>query len=171
MVKARKLYKGSGNPSFFTTEDYLTDALLLEDNMGRVLYDSEAKVATAMRVKEIVPVEVMEGTQRRIAGADFFLDGILVNLTDYNVGTDRGGQVSFFDDFDIDYNQQKYLMEGRFSGALVKPFSALIFEHCIGNAVPEAALTQTKTLAEATQDSNVTPGGNDLPSGNESGQG
>jgi len=131
MVKARKLYKGSGNPSFFTTEDYLTDALLLEDNMGRVIYDSEAKVATAMRVKEIVPVEVMEGQQIAIteegATNNYPLIGVVVNLADYNVGTNGGAKTDFFDDFDIDYNQYKYLYETRMSGALIKPFSAISF--------------------------------------------
>ena len=131
MVKARKLYKGSGNPTFFTTEDYLTDALLLEDQIGHVLYDSEAKVATAMRVKEIVPVEVMEGQQIAITEEgstnNYPLIGVVVNLADYNVGTNGGAKTDFFDDFDIDYNQYKYLYETRMSGALIKPFSALSF--------------------------------------------
>lgn len=131
MVKARKLYKGSGNPSFFTTEDYLTDALLLEDGIGHVLYDSEAKVATAMRVKEVVPVEVMEGQQIAITVEgqtnNYPLIGVAVNLADYNVGTNGGAKTDFFDDFDIDYNQYKYLYETRMSGALIKPFSAMSF--------------------------------------------
>ena len=131
MVKARKQYKGSGNPTFFTTEDYLTDALLLEDQIGHVLYDSEAKVATAMRVKEIVPVEVMEGQQIAITEEgqtnNYPLIGVVVNLADYNVGTNGGAKTDFFDDFDIDYNQYKYLYETRMSGALIKPFSALSF--------------------------------------------
>ena len=131
MVKARKLYKGSGNPTFFTTEDYLTDALLLEDQIGHVLYDSEAKVATAMRVKEVVPVEVMEGQQIAITEEgktnNYPLIGVVVNLADYNVGTNGGAKTDFFDDFDIDYNQYKYLYETRMSGALIKPFSAMSF--------------------------------------------
>ena len=131
MVKARKQYKGSGNPTFFTTEDYLTDALLLEDQIGHVLYDSEAKVATAMRVKEIVPVEVMEGQQIAITEEgqtnNYPLIGVAVNLADYNVGTNGGAKTDFFDDFDIDYNQYKYLYETRMSGALIKPFSAMSF--------------------------------------------
>ena len=131
MVKARKQYKGSGNPTFFTTEDYLTDALLLEDQIGHVLYDSEAKVATAMRVKEIVPVEVMEGQKISITeegvATEYPLIGVVVNLADYNVGTNGGAKTDFFDDFDIDYNQYKYLYETRMSGALIKPFSALSF--------------------------------------------
>ena len=138
MVKARKQYKGSGNPSFFTTEDYLTDALLLEDQIGHVLYDSEAKVATAMRVKEVVPVEVMEGqtieiTEEGGTKNTYPLIGVAVNLADYNVGTNGGAKTDFFDDFDIDYNQYKYLYETRMSGALIKPFSALSFYLVKGN--------------------------------------
>lgn len=131
MVKSRKQYKGSGNPSFFTTEDYLTSALLLEDQIGHILYDSEAKVATAMRVKEIVPVEVMEGKTIEIdeegAKKTYPLIGTYVNLSDYNVGTNGGAKTDFFDDFDIDFNQYKYLYETRMSGALIKPFSAVTF--------------------------------------------
>lgn len=131
MVKSRKLYKGSGNPSFFTTDEYLTDALLLEDGIGHRLYDSEAKVATAMRVKEIVPVEVMEGQQIEIdengVKKTYPLIGTYVNLSDYNVGTNGGAKTDFFDDFDIDFNQYKYLYETRMSGALIKPFSAVTF--------------------------------------------
>ena len=137
MVKARKQYKGSGNPSFFTTEDYLTDALLLEDQIGHVLYDSEAKVATAMRVKEVVPVEVMEGQTIEIdeegVKHTYPLIGVAVNLADYNVGTNGGAKTDFFDDFDIDYNQYKYLYETRMSGALIKPFSAMSFYLVKGN--------------------------------------
>ncbi len=131
MVKSRKLYKGSGNPSFFTTDEYLTDALLLEDGIGHRLYDSEAKVATAMRVKEIVPVEVMEGQTIEIdengVKKTYPLIGTYVNLSDYNVGTNGGAKTDFFDDFDIDFNQYKYLYETRMSGALIKPFSAVTF--------------------------------------------
>lgn len=137
MVKARKQYKGSGNPTFFTTEDYLTDALLLEDQIGHVLYDSEAKVATAMRVKEIVPVEVMEGQKISITEegvtTEYPLIGVVVNLADYNVGTNGGAKTDFFDDFDIDFNQYKYLYETRMSGALTKPFSAVSFYLVKGN--------------------------------------
>lgn len=130
-VKARKNYKGTGNPSFFTTEDYLTDCLLLEDQIGHVLYDSEAKVATAMRVKEVVPVEVMEGQTIGITvegtTTQYPLIGVAVNFADYNIGTNGGAKTDFFDDFDIDYNQYKYLYETRMSGALIKPYSALSF--------------------------------------------
>ena len=131
MIKSRKLYKGSGNPSFFTTDDYLTDALLLENGINERLYKSEAEVATAMRVKEIVPVEVMEGQQIEIddngVKKTYPLIGISVNLTDYNIGTNGGAKTDFFDDFDIDFNQYKYLYETRMSGALIKPFSAMSF--------------------------------------------
>lgn len=131
MVKARKQYKGSGNPSFFTTDDYVTDALLLENGINERLYKSEAEVATAMRVKEIVPVEVMEGqtiaiTENNVT-TTYPLIGVEVNLSDYNVGTNGGAKTDFFDDFDIDYNQYKYLYETRMSGALIKPFSAISF--------------------------------------------
>lgn len=123
-IKARKEYKGSGTPVFFTTEDVLTDMLLLEDMNGRIIYDSQEKLATAMRVSSIVTVPVMEGLTRN----DKPLLGIIVNLTDYNIGADKGGAVNMFDDFDIDYNQQKYLIETRCSGALIKPYSALVLE-------------------------------------------
>ena len=121
-VKARKDYKGSGNPTLFTTEDFLTDALLLEDTMGHRLYKTVDEVASAMRVSNIVTVPVMNGVQTSDSAS---LIGIIVNLSDYNVGADKGGAVNMFDDFDIDYNQQKYLIETRCSGALVKPKSAI----------------------------------------------
>lgn len=127
-IKARKDYKGSGNPTLFTTEDILTDCLLLEDNMGRVIYDSVDKLATVLRVKEIVPVPVMENLSRTSGSDTLNLMGIMVNLSDYNIGADKGGAVNMFDDFDIDYNQQKYLIETRCSGALIKPYSAIAFE-------------------------------------------
>lgn len=124
-VKARKNYKGSGNPTFYTTEDWLTNALLLEDTQGHRLYKNDADVAAAMRVSKIVTVPVMEGVKGPEGGD---LIGIIVNLADYNVGADKGGAVNMFDDFDIDYNQQKYLIETRCSGALVKPYSAIELE-------------------------------------------
>ena len=130
-IKSRKDYKGSGNPSLFTTEDMLTDMLLLEDNMGRVIYDTEEKLRTALRVKEIITVPVMENLSRDEKGETRNLMGIIVNLSDYKVGTDKGGEINMFDDFDIDYNQQKYLMETRMSGALVKPYSAIILEEAV----------------------------------------
>lgn len=127
-IKARKDYKGSGNPILFTTEDFLTDMLLLEDKIGHPLYDSVEKLATKLRVSSIVTVEVMEGQTREVEGKTRTLMGIIVNPRDYNVGADRGGAVNMFDDFDIDYNQQKYLIETRCSGALIKPYSAIAIE-------------------------------------------
>lgn len=122
IIKGRKEYKGSGNPVMYTTEDTLTDMLLMEDKMGRVVYDSVTKLATALRVSEIVTVPVMEGLKDSENNA---VIAVIVNLADYNVGADRGGEVNMFDDFDIDYNAMKYLIETRCSGALTKPYSAL----------------------------------------------
>lgn len=119
-VKARKDYKGSGKPTFFTTEDLLTELLLIEDQNGRRIYESETALATAMRVKEIVTIPEME------LYTDIY--GIIVNMNDYNVGADKGGEVSMFEDFDIDYNQEKFLMETRCSGALVQPKSAIVLK-------------------------------------------
>ena len=128
-VKARKDYKGSGEPTLYTTEDVLTDCLLMEDTTGRVIYDSVTKLAAALRVKEIVTVPVMEGlTRTDTTNGKVKLMGIIVNLADYNIGADKGGAVNMFDDFDIDYNAQKYLIETRCSGALIKPYSAIVME-------------------------------------------
>ena len=128
-IKSRKDYKGSGTPTLFTTEDVLTDILLLEDLNGRIIYDTEEKLRTALRVSSIVTVPVMEGLSRKDGeNNDLKLMGIIVNLADYNIGADKGGAISMFDDFDIDYNQQKYLIETRCSGALIKPFSAISLE-------------------------------------------
>ena len=129
VVKSRKDYKGSGNPVLYTTEDMLTDCLLLEDMNGRVIYDTEEKLRSALRVSAIVTVPVMEGLTR-VDGESKTrnLMGIIVNLADYNVGADKGGAVSMFEDFDIDYNAQKYLIETRCSGALIKPYSAIAVE-------------------------------------------
>lgn len=128
-IKSRKDYKGSGNPVLFTTEDWLNEMLLLEDGIGHTLYQSEAQLATAMRVSKIVTVPVMENQSRDNKA----LIGIIVNLKDYNVGADKGGAVSMFEDFDIDYNQMKYLIETRCSGALIKPYSAIVLELAAGN--------------------------------------
>lgn len=128
VVKSRKEYKGSGNPTLYTTEDMLTDCLLLEDKNGRVIYDTVEKLAHALRVKNIVTVEVMENQTKDYSGTVKTLMGIIVNPKDYNIGADKGGAVNMFDDFDIDYNQQKYLIETRCSGALVKPYSAIALE-------------------------------------------
>lgn len=128
-VRARKDYKGSGNPILFTTEDILTECLLLKDEMGHRLYKTVDELATAMRVKDIVTVEVMENQ----TGEDGkTLLGIIVNLKDYYVGADKGGSINMFEDFDIDYNQNKYLIETRCSGALVKPYSAIVLEAELG---------------------------------------
>ena len=125
IIRSRKNYKGSGNPTFFTTEDELVEMLLLEDEIGHKLYKTEAELATALRVKNIVTVEAMDGYTVAINNKNYPLVGLIVNLNDYNVGADKGGEINLFDDFDIDYNQYKYLMETRISGALTKPFSAL----------------------------------------------
>ena len=129
VVKSRKLYKGSGNPDLYTTEDMLTEMLMLEDTTGRVIYDTVEKLRTALRVNSIVTVESMVGlTRSDDTGKTQALDALLVNLNDYNVGADKGGEVNMFDDFDIDYNQYKYLMETRCSGALIRPYAAIAFE-------------------------------------------
>jgi HK97 family phage prohead protease len=131
-IRSRKDYKGSGNPTLYTTEDMLTEMLLIEDSIGHKLYKTEAELATTLRVSRIVTVPVMEDLTRSVTvnGAEKTntLRGIIVNLNDYYVGADKGGAINMFDDFDIDYNQQKYLIETRCSGALVKPFSAIILE-------------------------------------------
>ena len=126
VIRARKDYKGSGEPTLFLAEDMLVEMLLLEDKNGRLIYESEAGLARALRVKNIVTVPVMEGAKNLAKNKNIL--GIVVNLKDYNVGADKGGAVAMFEDFDIDYNAQKYLIETRCSGALVKPFSAIIIE-------------------------------------------
>lgn len=138
IIRSRKNYKGSGNPVFYTTEDVLTDMLLLENQIGDVKYKTKQELANRLRVSDIVTVEVMEGLSRKgdaskgdvtaSATKDLNLVGLIVNLKDYNVGADKGGAVSMFDDFDIDYNQQKYLIETRCSGALIKPYAAISVE-------------------------------------------
>ena len=125
VIKNRKEYKGTGSPTLYTTEDVVADCLLLEDSNGRFIYDSMDKLKNVLRVKDIVTVPVMEGA-KGAKGGD--LMAILVNLADYNVGADKGGALNMFDDFDIDYNAQKYLIETRCSGALIKPYSAIAFE-------------------------------------------
>lgn len=134
-IKSRKDYRGSGEPVLFTTEDMITNCLLLEDTTGRVIYDSIDKLRTVLRVREIIAVPVMEGLTRTDADDSkvHSLMGIIVNLNDYNVGADKGGAVNMFDDFDIDYNAQKYLIETRCSGAMIKPYAAIAIE-----SIPEA---------------------------------
>lgn len=124
-IKSRRNYKGSGKPTFYTTEGFVNDALLIEDQNGRVIYDSIEKLATAMRVKEIVTIPEMEQY------TDIY--GIIVNMNDYTAGADKGGSVNMFDDFDIDYNQMKYLMETRMSGALTVPYSAIVLRKTAKN--------------------------------------
>lgn len=121
-IKSRKEYKGSGNPTFYTTEDLLTELLLIEDQNGRLIYDSIQKLCTALRVKEVVTIPEMEAE----AYKDIY--GIIVNMNDYTAGADKGGSVNMFDDFDIDFNQMKYLMETRMSGALTVPYSAIVLK-------------------------------------------
>ena len=138
-VRARKDYRGSGQPTLFTTEDWLTEMLLLEDTNQHRLYKDAGEVASAMRVSRIVTVPVMENLSREVSLAggsteDRALIGIIVNLTDYTIGADKGGAVNMFDDFDIDYNQQKYLIETRCSGALTVPYSAIVLESVTSSA-------------------------------------
>ena len=134
-IKSRKLYKGSGNPVMFMTEDMLTECLLLEDLNQRIIYDTEEKLRVALRVSKIVTVPVLEGLSRMVGNKNHELAGIYVNLSDYNVGADKGGAVNMFDDFDINYNQYNYMIETRFSGALIKPFAAVALEFCEGAPV------------------------------------
>lgn len=131
IAASRRLYRGSGTPTLYTTDAEITAMLLLEDNLGRRLYDTEAALASALRVKEIVAVEVMEDEVQLL--------GIIVNLVDYTVGTNKGGELTFFQDFDIDFNQEKYLMETRASGALTRPKSALVIQRQQGTAVTPGA--------------------------------
>lgn len=130
-IRSRKEYKGSGSPTFFTTEDYLTDMLLIEDQNGRRIYESLAQLALALRVKEIVTIPEME----QEAYKDIV--GVIVNMADYTMGADKGGSVNMFDDFDIDYNQMKYLMETRCSGALTVPYSAIVLKKTVASS-PDA---------------------------------
>ena len=127
ILRARTFYKGTGTPTLYTTDAVLTDLILIEDKMGRRVYNTEQELAAALRVAKIVPVEVFQDSPEIMA--------IIVNLADYTVGADKGGQVSMFDDFDIDYNQYKYLIETRISGALTKPKSALVIRRTLGTVV------------------------------------
>lgn len=131
VVRARSAYRGSGSPTYFTTDASVTDYLLLEDKVGRPLYDTEAALAAKLRVKEIVPVEVLEETED--------VRAIVVNLQDYTIGTNQGGDITFFDDFDIDFNQEKYLLETRLSGALTRPKSAIVIRRQAGTAATPAS--------------------------------
>ena len=133
LIKNRKLYKGSGNPKFYTTEDVLADMLLITDTTGRFIYESVQNLANKLRVSEIVTVPVFDNQTRTADGHTYSLLGIMVNLNDYNVGADKGGAINMFDDFDIDYNKETYLIETRISGALTVPFSALVLETEVTN--------------------------------------
>ena len=128
IIRARKFYKGSGSPTFYTTTDVVTEMLLIKDADGRDIYTTVEQLASKLRVSRIVEVEVMDGVTRTVAAQARALVGIIVNLRDYTVGATRGGELNMFDDFDIDYNQQKYLLETRVSGALTLPKSALVIE-------------------------------------------
>jgi hypothetical protein len=127
VLRTRTYYKGTGTPTFYTTDAILTDLILLKDKVGRRLYETEASLSAALRVSKIVTVEVMESAPEIL--------GIVVNMADYTIGADKGGQISMFDDFDIDYNQQKYLIETRVSGALTKPKSAIVIKKTLGVVV------------------------------------
>lgn len=124
IIRSRTKYKGSGNPVFFTTEEYVTNLLLQKDTTGRRIYKTIDEIAAVLRVSRIVPVDAAESVTNFV--------GIIVNMKDYTVGADKGGQVTFFDDFDIDYNQYKYLYEARLSGALTLPKSAIVFKKAAG---------------------------------------
>lgn len=127
-IKARKNYKGSGNPIMFTTEDILADLLLMDDGIGHPLYKDEAEIARAFRVSKIETVPQMEGKTRNASGYDYALWGLIVNPADYTFGNNRGGEPTFFEDFDINYNKHEYLIETRKSGALTTPYSAIAIE-------------------------------------------
>ena len=146
--RARKMYKGKGNPTLFCTEDLLTEMLLIEDKNERVIYDTMDKLKTALRVADIVTVAPFESQTRSTETATYDLMAILVNLADYNVGADKGGEVNMFDDFDIDYNKYTYLIETRISGAMVTPFGAITFEKETKN--PTNAASNTETPSETT---------------------
>jgi len=145
-IKSRKNYKGSGNPIAFMSEDVLTDILLLEDLNGRIIYDSVEKVATAMRVSRIVTVPQFDNLTRTNSDSQTCtLAAIIVNLNDYNVGADKGGAVNLFDNFDIDYNAMKYLIETRCSGALIKPYSAIAIEFVLDGDEPDVTIPSVET--------------------------
>ena len=130
VLRAHVYYRGSGRPTLFTTDEFLTDMMLQKDKIGRRLYNTEQELAAALRVTKIVPVEPMSDYTEIVA--------VMVNLADYTIGADKGGQISMFDDFDIDYNQLKYLLESRISGALTKPKSAVVIKRQVGTlVVPE----------------------------------
>lgn len=135
-IRARKEYKGKGKPALYCTEDILTDMLLIEDRNERVIYDTEDKLKTALRVSDIISVPYFASQTRTDGSYDYNLMGIFVNLSDYNVGADKGGAVTMFDDFDINFNKYEYLIETRISGAMVQPYGAITFEEKVTHKVP-----------------------------------
>ena len=146
VVRSLRLYRGSGTPTLFITSDLLCDMLLLKDTTKRRMYNSVSELQTALRVSKIVEVPVFDGLYRIDDNDTKYLGAILVNLGDYVVGRDRGGALSMFDDFDIDFNKQKYLMESRFSGALVKPYSAIVYEFVYNLTIDVQAEDSTITV-------------------------
>ena len=135
VIKSRKEYKGKGKPTLFCTEDLLTDMLLIEDRNQRVVYDTIDKLKTALLVVDIVAVPCFDNQTRKVGEQNLKLMAILVNLSDYNIGADKGGAVSMFDDFDINFNKYEYLIETRCSGAMVQPYGAVTFEEQVASAV------------------------------------
>src|SRR5690606_19046313 len=131
LVRARSRYRGSGKPTLFVSDSYLTDIMLEEDKFGRPLYETERSLADKLRVSEIVTVDLIDDTDDLLA--------IMVNLTDYTIGANKGGELTSFEDFDIDFNQHKYLTETRISGALTKPFSAIVIKRSTGDPVTPSA--------------------------------
>lgn len=152
VVYAFEDYEGSGNPLMFTTQRNLNRLLMQKDKIGRRIYKSKPELCAALGVADIVPVQVMKGLTRTplsketsLTGKTLVVDAVIVNPTDYNVGTDKGGAVSMFDDFDIDYNQEKYLIETRISGALTVPYSAMVVEHYVDSSIAADTNSVTKT--------------------------
>ena len=152
-IRARKNYKGSGNPTLFTTEDVLTEMLLIKDGIGHPMYKSESELCTTLRVSRIITVEPMEGF--KVSNKDVL--GIIVNLADYCVGADKGGAINMFDDFDIDVNQMKYLIETRCSGALVKPYSAIVL---FKNEAPSSVTGGVSSSKTTYVETSIPSGGN-----------
>lgn len=143
MIKAQDDYEGSGSPIFLTTQGFISDALLLEDGQGRPRYDTIDKLTTALRVTKIVPVPVLKNVTRTVDGVTYNLVGIVVNLNDYARGADRGARAEFFEDFNLDFNQHKYLYEGRCSGGLVVPHSALVIEYAVASSNSDSSNDDT----------------------------
>jgi HK97 family phage prohead protease len=171
IIMSRQYYRGSGQPTMYTTESVIAQFLLLKDTLGRRIYDSLAQVAAELRVSSIVPVEVLENEPTIVA--------VIVNMTDYVIGADKGGQVALFDDFDIDYNQYKYLIETRCSGALVRPKSAMVVKATASGDVmippptaptfvaPNVTIPTTANVAyyDTSDDSVLAPGNVAVPAG------